>query len=315
MTLAEVLVDFRSLFKQTADYGYSALSTGWSLTGAGVGYVTKMVGGLSLFGSTVTTAATQQYDERHYFLIPDKRCEDGYVLCIMRCLPEGVPPINDLSKRRLLHLPHADAESMLRSLLIKRAQAEELAKPNDRKTLADRTREVADYIDALDEKVFGGILLIGGLVAIFNPLAGAAIAAKSLIPSLGMFASKYGLRMAEESLSHANMQSKAKQAEADILKQFKESLTENHVNPLLTILDRALRTTEDQFDPMLELHAYLQSELNIEQKQWLRLTSKAILDVFDEALKSNKASVKAGLGKEDVRFLEVLQSLVSDTKA
>lgn len=301
-------MDFRALFKQTADYGYGFLASGWSMTGTGVGYVTKMVGGLNIFGSTVTTVASQRYDERHYFLVPDKRQRDGYVLCITRCLPAGVPPINDLPKRRVLHLPHRDAESMLRTLLIKQAQAEELAKPNDRKTLADRTREVADYIDALDEKVFGGVLLIGGLVAIFNPIAGAAIAAKSLIPSLGMFASKYGLRMAEESLTHANLQSKAKQAEIEVLRQFKESSTEQFVNPILMILDRALQTTEEQFDPMLELHNYLRSELTTEQNQWARLTSRVILDVFDDALKSNKASLKAGLGREDIRFLELLRS-------
>lgn len=313
MVHVEVGVDFRSLVKQTADIGYEALSTGWTMTGAGVGYIRKMVGGFSLFGSTVTVVGTQRFDERHYFLIPDKRCPDGYVLSIMRCLPEGVPPINDLPKRRLLHLPNADAESMLRTLLIQRAQAEELSKPNDRKTLADRTREVADYIDALDEKVFGGVLLIGGLVAIFNPLAGAAIAAKSLIPSLGMFASKYGLRMAEESLTHANMRSKAKQAEAEVLRQFKDASTESQVNFLLAILERAIRTTEEQFDPMLELHNHLQLEMSNQERQRLTLTSQAILNVFDDALKSQKASLQAGLGKEDIRFLEVLKTLVADS--
>ncbi len=73
-----------------------------------------------------------------------------------------------------------------------------------------------------------------------------------------MFASKYGLRMAEESLTHANMRSKAKQAEAEVLRQFKDASTESQVNFLLAILERAIRTTEEQFDPMLELHNHLQ---------------------------------------------------------
>ncbi len=268
-----------------------------------------MIGNLKIIGSTATGDAKQSFDERHYFLVPDPRSAEGYVLLISRCLPEGVPPINELPKRRVLHLPNADAEPMLMDLLMRQAQAEELARPSEKKTLANRTKEIADQIDAIDDKVFHGILLIGGLVAVFNPLAGAAIAAKSLIPSLGMYASKYGLRMAEESLSHAELQKRAKQAEKNVRAQFKSSQTESFSNPLLGILARALVTNEDQFDPMFELHNYIQSDLSTEHRHWLTLTSTAILDVFDDATKSPRAAHKAGLGSEDIRFLELLRTI------
>ncbi len=135
-----------------------------------------MVGGFSLFGSTVTVVGTQRFDERHYFLIQtsDVRTVMCSVSCVVYlkaflpltiCLNAGITSTECRCRVDAAYI--ANPES----------QAEELSKPNDRKILADRTREVADYIDALDEKVFGGVLLIGGLVAIFNPLAGAAIAA------------------------------------------------------------------------------------------------------------------------------------------
>lgn len=305
-------MDFRKWVQQTAEYGYSSVTGGLSIAGAGIGYVHEFVGNLQLFGSTTTSNAEQKYDERHYFLVPDNRSEDGYSLVVTRCLPEGVPPINELPKQRLLHLPSAEAEAMLRSLLIRQAQAEELNKPSQGKSLGDRAKELADYIDALDDRVFGGVLLIGGLVAIFNPLAGAAIAAKSLIPSLGMLASKYGLRVAEESLNKADMQRKIKQAEKDVLSQFRGSQAMQQVNAILTITERALRTTEDDFDPMLELHSLLQSEQSADERRKLQLASLAVLDVFDTAMQSRREATKTGLGPEDIRFLEVLKSFTSN---
>lgn len=82
------------------------------------------MGNLKVFGSTTISAAEQKYDERHYLLVPDTRSEDGYSLVVTRCLPDGVPPINHLPKRRVLHLPAIEAETMLRALLIRQAQAE-----------------------------------------------------------------------------------------------------------------------------------------------------------------------------------------------
>lgn len=302
-------MDLRKWVQQTAEYGYNSVTSGMGIAGAGVGYVTELVGSLRLFGSTTVSDSKQKFDERHYLLVPDTRSEDGYSLVVTRCLPEGVPPINELPKRRILHLPSAEAEAMLRSLLIRQAQAEELSKPTQGKTIADRARELADYIDALDDRVFGGVLLIGGLVAIFNPLAGAAIAAKSLIPSLGMLASKYGLRVAEESFSHADMQRRAKQAEKDVLNQFRGSQTQQYVNAILAITDRAIRTAEDEFDPMLELHTLLQSEMPVEDRRMLQFATAAVLDVFDTAMHSTSEAKKARLGPEDLRFLEVLKGL------
>ena len=302
-------MDIRKWVQQTAEYGYSSVAGGLGIAGAGVGYVTELVGNLRLFGSTTTSNAERKFDERHYFLVPDSRSEDGHSLVVTRCLPEGVPPINDLPKRRLLHLPHVEGEAMLRALLVRQAQAQELSRPAHGKTMGDRAKEIADYIDVLDDRVFGGVLLVGGLVAIFNPLVGAAIVAKSLIPSLAMLASKYGLRLAEESLNEATIKRKVKQAEQDVLKQFRGSDVEQHVNPILTITERALRTTESEFDPMLELHSLLKSDLPAEERRLLRLATSAVLDVFDKAIQSPREASKAGLGPEDMRYFKLLSSV------
>lgn len=302
-------MDLTGLLKNATNLGYSSVSTGIQQATSGIQSVSKMVGSLLLFGSTTSAPVDQKYDERHYFLIPDRRSPDAYSLAILRSLPDGVPPINDLPKRRIFHLPNEHAQAMLRDLLIKQTQSTELAKPNAHKSLADRTREIADYIDALDDRIFGGFLLIGGLVALFNPVAGVAIAAKSLLPSLGLFATKYGLQFAGESLTQAELERKAKQAEKDVLQQFKGSNTITFTSPLLGIWDQALRTTESEFDPELQLNLYLKTELSEEHRSWHKLEATAILGVFQELTKSTIATHLASIGPEDMRFLAVLKTL------
>ena len=51
-------------------------------------------------------------------------------------------------------------------------------------------RALLGNIDKVDKKVFNGVLLVGSLVALVNPVVGAAVAAKALIPSVGMLLSK-----------------------------------------------------------------------------------------------------------------------------
>jgi hypothetical protein len=307
-------MDIRSWVSRAAEYGQKAFSHGFEAAGSGLGYVTGLVGNLRLFGATVSSDPNCQFDERHYLLIPDPTAAEGYSLAIRRCLPEGVPPINELPKRRILHLPHVDAEAMLHEILIRQSQSEELQRPSSNRTLSQRTRELVDSIDALDNKVFHGIFLIGGLVALFNPLVGAAVAAKALIPSLGLLASKYGLRIAGDKMEQRELERRASQAKQDVLNQFKQSKVESHQNEVLAILDQALRTTEDEFDPMLAMHGLLQNDLPAEIRKWNQLAAAAIVDVFDEALNAIPQDKHRRLDREDKRFLDLLKSIVADNK-
>ncbi|HBE66982.1 MAG TPA: hypothetical protein DDW52_02430 [Planctomycetaceae bacterium] len=291
-----------------AQSGYSSLAGSFQAAGSGVNYLSELAGNMRLFGSSISGGYEQQVDERHYLLVPDARNPDGYSIVVLRVLPDDVPPINDLPKRRLLHLPNLESEAMLRHLLVEQAKSQELAKPQDGKTLACRARELADAIDALDKQVFGGVLLIGGLVAVFNPVAGAAIAAKSLIPSLAMFASKYGLQVAEEKLSDAEMARRAKEAETTLAKEFTQSDTRVVVNDLLDVLQRALVTNEADFDPMLAFVEIRQSDEEPEQRRFQKIAAQAIVGVYADALGDPTEQNLAQLGPEDLRFLRLLQS-------
>ncbi len=296
--------------QQTAELGYSSITGGFQAAGSSVGYLSDLVGNFKLFGNNASGDSDQAFDERHYFLVPDMRNPDGYSIVVTRLLPEGIPPINALPKRRLLHLPNLESELMLRELLVNQAKREELSKTPEGKTLATRAREMADAIDALDDRVFGGVLLIGGLVAIFNPVAGAAIAAKSLLPSLAMFASKYGLLVAEEKLTESDMQRRVKEAEKEVAKEFHESGTEVIANELLNILQKALNTEEDEYDPMLAFDALRQVDKDDEAQRLQTLAARTIVGVYADAMDDRSQQHLAQLGPEDLRFLQLLKTVV-----
>lgn len=201
---------------------------------SGFGVLRGALGGLPLLGLNATsdTYDGSAVDEKHYFLLPDETAEFGHALLILRCLPDGVPPVNDLAKRRLLHLPDRDALPMLRHLVMQDAR-EQVSGDGAGRSLPASIDALADEIDAVDHKVFGGALAIGGLVALVNPLAGAAIAANAMVPSVGLIVAKYGLRTASQSLTNMDMAREIRRAEKDVVRQFKSADTVALVNPVL----------------------------------------------------------------------------------
>ena len=174
-----------------------------SVVGSGIGFARQAIPSSWLLGSTERSLT--QYDEKHYFLVPFKAAECGYSLYSMRCLPDGVPPVNELPKRRIIHLPSEHGRRMLEALL-QRQVAGEISAKDEGSAWGDRLMSLADQLDDLDRKAFHGALLIGGLVALANPVAGGVLAAKAMLPSLGLMLSKYGLQQAGESLNERNVQ-------------------------------------------------------------------------------------------------------------
>lgn len=296
---------------QATELGTSTLSQAMQMLGSGVGYVTSTVGSVKLFGSNEESGRydSEKVDEKHYFLIPDRRSESRYSLYVMRCLPEGVPPINDLPKKRLFHLPDESALPTVEQILLKDARATAEHQPVASTAVSVRLNGVADEIDQLDGKLFNGALLIGGLVALVNPVAGAAVAMNALIPSIGMVLSKHGLKYAGDAISSVEVSRRIKTAEKEVLSQFRGAQTDSLVNPLLTQLDKALETTAIEHEPILDLDPARITFGEQDRKRLLRLTCQAITNTYEEVLKNRKMWQQAQLGPEDIRYLELIQKL------
>ena len=253
---------------------------------SGVGVLKSSLGGIPFFGATATSKLYDhtQFDEKHYFLIPDKASDDGYSLYVMRSLPEGVPPINDLEKRRLLHLPSDGALPMLEHIVIKdaRERASTDAMPNN--FVSTNLDGLINEIDKVDGKVFGGMLFVGGLVALANPIAGATVAANAIVPSIGLLVSKYGLKVVSETATNMDVAKQIKRAEKEVKTQFKSAKTVSVINPLLHHM--GARTSLDMWMMENEKFQYLCEDIEFTQKDIRRLTDfteQAISDVVKDA--------------------------------
>ena len=247
-----------------------------------IGLLQDTLGGIPFFGSTATSQAYDHaaYDEKHYFLIPDATSADGYALYMLRCLPSGVPPINDLEKRRILHLPDKSALPMLEHVVIKDARERASSDAVSDNFVSNNLDALINEIDKVDSKVFGGVLLLGGLVALANPLAGAAVAMKAAVPSIGMVVSKYGLKVVSETATNMDVSQQIKRAEKDVKKQFKSAQTFALINPVLHHI--ASKTSLDMWMMESEKFEYVCDNLAFSQQDVRRLTDlteQAISDV------------------------------------
>lgn len=302
-------MDIHSLLnsaKSTASNFYSSASELVEATtnslGSGLGYAKQSLSNSWLFGSS--EVAVTDFDEKHYFLIPFKLSEQGYSLYSMRCLPEGVPPINDLPKKRLFHLPNEHAAKMVETLLRDEA-ADTARKSATCSTTATRLADLADQIDKLDQTAFNGALLIGGLVALANPVAGGILAAKAMVPSIGLLLTKYGLKQAGETFDQRTLASQIKSAEKKVLAEFHGKQASQVVEPLLGELDKAINTSVYEYDPVLE-GSTIDAANKIQS-----LAIKAITNTYQETLNTPKSWDAAGLGPEDIRWLKMLQTVAN----
>lgn len=300
-------MDIIKRLKNVADSSFSMLEKTLGTMGTGVDFIQSKIGDVRLLGSTETSAENSDNlrDEKHYFLIPDHLCELEYSLYSMRYLPEDVPPINNLPKHRIFHLPNEHALATVQHILVNDARDAATSAPKQN-IISDHASQLADQIDQLDSKVFNGALLISGLVALINPVAGAAIAAKSMLPSVGLLLSKYGLKYVEETADSYSVEKQIKDAEKDVLAQFKGANTDISVNSVLEIFDNALKTTREEYCPVDELYS---DEIGntAEQERIIYLTAQAVSNSYAEILDYPELCEKANLGEEDIEFLNELK--------
>tara|TARA_R110000737_G_C14623611_1_gene494123 strand:- start:1512 stop:2420 length:909 start_codon:yes stop_codon:yes gene_type:complete len=282
--------------RSVADKATEELSSSYSI-------VKEKVNGLPIFVSAENSDKYDdiQYDEKHYFVIPYELSEYKFALHTMRCLPNAVPEINNLPKRRVFHFPNEHSEEMLKGYM--RQSAEEMVRGNGN---LNSLEALANQIDSLDNKLTYGMLLVGGLAAIVNPLLGVGIAAKALLPSVSGLLNKYGLRPTGERLAKHQLEKSIKEAEEHIAKEFEAANTLQVINPILQELELLLRTTESQHDPLTGPNLADGSIPELDGERWRELTEVAICHVYKEAYETPSIHKQACLGPEDLRWLKIM---------
>ena len=270
--------------------------------------VKEMINELPIFISSekTSTYGNIKYDEKHYFVIPFMLSDSKIILHTMRCLPEGVPEVNDLPKRRVFHFPNQDSEAVVRKVLSENAKdIVEQQHANSSNTLIN----LANDIDSLDKKLTYGMLTVGGIAALVNPLLGASIAAKALLPGVAGLLSKYGLRPAGEKLNESQIRKKIKEAEENVQNEFKSASTIQVVNPILQELELALRTSESEHDPLIDFDLSMGNIEELDSNRWRELTLTAFRHTYSDLINNPEKHSEACLGPEDIRWFKVILNL------
>lgn len=112
--------------------------------------------------------------------------------------------------------------------------------------------KLADEIDGLDRKMTYGMLFVGGVTAIFNPVVDGGLVAKALVPGFGGLVNRFGLRPVGNKIDGVQSSRVVAQTEKDITHQFFEASILNVVNPVLQKLELALSTSAGQDDPLTD---------------------------------------------------------------
>lgn len=248
-------------------------------------------------------------DETHYFLVPTPFATEGYALHCARRIPEGFATANDLPRLRVFHLPGPGADRVLESLVIQATQQKRSPSEDDSESsVVARLEWVADEIDRQSTKVTGGLLLIGGVVALANPLIGAGIAAKALLPSIGSILSRGALKTASRKILRWQDDRREKQRTREAEREIQSIPVVSIVNPLLATLERALLTDRAEFDPILEADFDDVAVEGWNQAEVLRLSARSIVDVYDASETDEPIAPGRRLGAEDKEWIEVLRS-------
>lgn len=206
------------------------------------GYLRSSLGNLPLLSSIEVAVGkgNPDRDESHYFLVPDPAGKEGFTLVERRKLPEGVGTVNSLPKLRVFHVHDPSALEVLESQLVGRISASARTEAGLEADIAARLESLGEEIDKQSHFVTGGLVLVGGVVAVANPLMGVAIAAKALLPELGGKLAKFGFGAAADSVRRFGSWRKSESAKRSAAAEVRRMKPELVTDPALRFADRVV---------------------------------------------------------------------------
>lgn len=282
--------------RKVCDSAADAGALAKSIAESGVKSVSEMFHGIRVFGSmSAMTADDAQRDETHYLLVPVPGKEEGYSIYTKRILPPDVGLNNSLPKLRVFHIPDESARETMERTLVAGMVEETLGKADLGSDLADTLDKFADEIDKQTERVSGGLILIGGVVALANPLLGIGIAAKGLLPSIGAKASKAGTDFVTGKIRDWKKSSAEAKAQKEAAREVKKLKPEVFTNPMIRALDALVTNPDDSYDPFLDQRVWPDA---FEHVYYYSMTVEAIREVYAEQEKTTGLEMKNPAARE-----------------
>ncbi|MDQ8189029.1 hypothetical protein [Roseibacillus persicicus] len=253
-----------------------------SLTESSLKSVNEVFRGTPLFGALSATATENaEFDETHYLLVPLWGSERAHAIYTKRILPPDIGATNSLPKLRVFHVPDEAGKELLEQELIQQAVSEKAQTVTGSSEFADLLDQVADQIDNETQKLSGGLLIIGGAVALVNPLVGIGIAVKGLLPSVGAKASKAGAGLIGNKLRDWNKQTSLSKARKESSRQVRKLKPQLFTNPLIRSLEAIATEPGTSFDPSFDPRNWIDQ---FERPHYHLLTEEAIREIYRDHL-------------------------------
>ena len=281
----------REQFQVLLEKAKSGSELAESLVKEGINSAQGVWQGMGVFRSlSALSVSDLEKDETHYLLIscPVLDSEQTQmVLFSKRVIPEGYGATNSLPKERVFHLPDLSAEERMReqltsSLIVQEHRKEEGNLVN----LATRLDMLAEEIDQETDKVSGGILLVGGLTTLINPVVGIGMMASGVLPKLGGKFAKSGVTMAGEQLRNWSQKSQQKKAEKSAVTEVARLKPTIFINPILQRLDSILTNPTGKEDPLLDKLDWSEGFPN---QRYLQITAEGVNEAYEEILERKKS--------------------------
>ncbi len=286
--------ELRSLVKRISDDGLE--------------HFRGQLGNIPFFTSIKIIASVdlKNRDETHYFLVPYRLNESSYALFTQRVLPDGVGPANSLPKARIFHLPDKAASAAIEKLATNQIKELKLKTASTSAPLADRLDLLAQEIDRHSDRITGGLVLIGGVIAIANPILGIGIAAKALLPTVTSKLSKHGINHVSDWLRDKKVKSLEKSATNEAEKEISKLAPEILNDPVLRLLEESLETSDTNHDPNIAFAAMMNTP---SEATATIFTASAISHVYADCMADPATHSKAQLHPADLRWLKSLAEL------
>ena len=272
------------ILKTLTDGASDAGSLARSITDSGLRSVSEVFRGTKIFGALNASSDEHvEHDETHYVLLPLLGTRGEFAIYTKRILPPDTGATNSLPKARIFHVPDETGRELLEQKLIADIVSNKLDANVGTSELADALERVADQIDSETNRISGGLLLVGGAVAIVNPLLGIGIAAKGLLPSIGAKASKAGADYVGNKLRVWNKSSAESKLRKSTSKEIRKLKPTIYSNPIIRSLDAIATNPETDFDPAFDHRNWIDE---FESLHYYTVTTEAIREVYQEIIDS-----------------------------
>ena len=233
-----------------------------------------------------------EHDITHYFLIPNIKDKNEYLLLTHREIPKNIEN-KKIIKKRMFHLSSEEKLDVLKEKFLE----DETNKNIKTKTISDDASEVlssvANNIDKSNNLITQGLITIGSIACLVNPVTGIALIAGSFVPNItGEILSGFTKKAANLLKTEDNV--KISKAEEKALKELQQIKPQIVFNTILFTIDKCLEDVD--YNPLNSI---------FDKVEYSDLTIKVISSIYKEVLENESFLSKNKINSNLKEYLEL----------